>query len=80
MSRKPTFLKAIVAGAIVAGSLTAGAGAAGARVHDGCRFARNNVRLFQSMLDDAHERKDQANIQYWRGMIFDAPLEVLDAC
>ncbi|MFN0088696.1 MAG: hypothetical protein ACKVWR_00280 [Acidimicrobiales bacterium] len=72
--------RATAAAALSGLIVVSAAGVADARVSDECRFARNNLHMFQSMLDDAHARQDQESIQYWRGNVFDAQLEVLGAC
>jgi hypothetical protein len=74
---------AVAAAAAIIATTALGAAAAGpaaARPIDNCRFARNNLVMYQHMLDDAHARGDAESIAYWRSQVFDAQISVLDAC
>jgi hypothetical protein len=56
-------------------------GVGGARPNDPlCSQARRQLAHNQTQLNIAHDRKDQESVQYWRGAVFDAQLEVLSTC
>jgi hypothetical protein len=55
-------------------------GVAGARPNDPCSQARRQLAHNRTQLNIAHDRKDQESVQYWRGAVYDAQLEVLSTC